>query len=186
MATEAELLAKLHKWLAGRRSPPSIFEVIETGDGELAAAFILKGFRAAAREAVVDRLQGEAAAFAPGPSPTGAGAIFRVINGIGAAWALTESERVALLGLRDAGDLEAARALPLAELSIEIIERIAILLDIFQTINVLLPEPNRADGWIRQPNKAPLFGGASALDVMLTGLERLRKVRACLSGQLHG
>lgn len=186
MATEEELLAKLERWLDSRPTPPNIFEVIETGDGQLTAAFVLKRFRAAARQAVVDRLEGEAGAMFPGDHPSGAGAVLRVMDCIGSAWMLTESERLTLLGLRDSGELEAARAMPIAELPIEVIERLAILLDIFQTINILLPEPESADGWIRRPNHSPLLSGSPALHMMLSGLEGMRTVRAYLIAQLHG
>lgn len=185
MATEDELLAKLERWLASRPAPPNIFEVIETGDGELFAAFVLKGFRAAAREAVVDRLQGEAAQMYRGEPSNSTGAVFRILDGLSDAWMLAAPERLALLGLRDSGDLKAARAVPIAELPIEIIERLAILLDIFQAINVLLPEPSRADAWIRTPNRAAIFAGASALVVMQSGIDGLRKVRSYLMAQLH-
>lgn len=185
MATEEELLAKLERWLASRPAPPSIFEVIETGDGQLTAAFVLKRFRAAARQAVVDRLQGEAGAMFPDDHPSGAGAVLRVMDGISSAWMLTEPERLALLGLRAPVELEAARAMPIAELPLEIIERLAIILDIFRTINILLPEPESADGWIRRPNNSPLLSGAPALHMMLSGLDGLRKVRAHLRAHLH-
>lgn len=186
MATEEELLAKLERWLATRPAPPSIFEVIETGDGQLTAAFVLKRFRAAARQAVVARLQGEAGAMFPGDHPSVAGAVLRVMDGIGSAWTLTEPERLRLLGLPNSRELEATRDMPIAQLPLEIIERLAIILDIFQMINILLPEAERADRWVRQPNKALLSSGASALHLMLSGLEGLRNVRAHLLAQLHG
>jgi rhodanese-related sulfurtransferase len=186
MATEDELLGKLERWLAGRPAPPSIFEVIETGDGQLAAAFVLKHFRSAAKQAVVDRLRGEAGALYSGDHQSGAGAALRVMDGIATAWMLTEAQRLSLLGLRDPKEFEAARAMPIAELPIDTIERLAVLLDIFQSINILLPEPARADTWIRTPNKAAALQGASALHVMLSGLEGLRKIRAYLKAQLHG
>jgi hypothetical protein len=186
MATEEELLAKFERWLATRPAPPTIFEVIETGDRQLTVAFVLKRFRAAARQAVVDRLQGEVGARFPGDQSTGSGAVLRIMDGIGSAWMLTEPERLALLGLRDFGELAAARAMPIAELPIELIERVAILLDIFQTINILLPQPESADGWVRRPNRFPLFSGESALHAMLSGLEGLRNVRHYLIASLNG
>jgi hypothetical protein len=36
-------------------------------------------------------------------------------------------------------------------------------------LQILLPEPAAADAWIKKPNSAPLFGGQSALDRMLSG-----------------
>jgi hypothetical protein len=33
----------------------------------------------------------------------------------------------------------------------------------------LLPDTSAADGWVRKPNHAHIFGGKSALDRMLSG-----------------
>ncbi|MFC7498454.1 antitoxin Xre/MbcA/ParS toxin-binding domain-containing protein [Enterovirga sp. GCM10030262] len=64
------------------------------------------------------------------------------------------------------------------------LERLAILLDIFQAINTLLPIGERADAWMRKPNRAPLFEGRSAIDIMLDhGVEGMRKLRSYLQSQ---
>ena len=52
MPDERELLDRLERWLATRPHPPTIFDVVETGNIELFAAFVLKGFRQAAAQAV--------------------------------------------------------------------------------------------------------------------------------------
>jgi hypothetical protein len=49
------------------------------------------------------------------------------------------------------------------------LERISYVLGIFKALQVLFPVPQIADDWVRQPNNAPIFGGASALDRMLAG-----------------
>lgn len=184
MPPEDELLAKLEEWLAAREEPPTVFDVIETGDGELLAAFILKGFRTAARQAVVDRLAGEATtAFADLSNATSA--VLRVFDGLAGAWSLEGSQRLALLGLAETAELQALRTAPLDEVPTEIVERVIILLDIFKAINTLLPEPSRADAWIRTPNSAPLFAGRPALDMMIDeGLEGLRRIRSYLQAQI--
>lgn len=185
MPLEHELLAKLEQWLAAQAEPPTLFDVIATGDRELVAAFILKGFRAAARQAVVDRLQREAAVTFTSELTNVTAAVLRVFDGIARAWSLEDGERIALLGLAQVADLSELRAAPLDELPTAIIERVVILLDIFKAINTLLPRPSRADAWIRSPNTAPLFGGRSALDVMVGGgLGGLREVRAYLQAQI--
>jgi hypothetical protein len=52
---------------------------------------------------------------------------------------------------------------------------------------VLLPEPAAADTWIKKPNTAPLFGGRSALQRMLSGLVAdLYVVRQYLDAQRGG
>jgi hypothetical protein len=52
---EDELQRRLEEWLSTRSSPPTVFEVIETGDGLLFAAYITKAFRAAALIAAEER-----------------------------------------------------------------------------------------------------------------------------------
>lgn len=167
MPRENELLARLEQWLAAQSAPPTLFDVIATGDHVLFAAFILKGFRAAARQAVIERFEWEAATTFASELMTATAVVPGLFDGLARAWSLEVGERLALLGLGDAAELQSLRAMPLDEVSTEIIERVAILLDIFKAINTLLPVPSRADAWIRAPNRAPMFGGRSALDVMV-------------------
>ncbi len=182
---ENELLARLEEWLAGQSEPPTLFDVIATGDRELLAAFILKGFRAAARQAVVERFEREATMTFASELTAATAAVMRVFDGLARAWSLEVDERLALLGLADAAELHAMWTISLDEVPTEVIERVAILLDIFKAINTLLPEPSRADAWIRVPNRAPMFGERSALKLMIDGgLEGLREVRAYLQAQI--
>ncbi|HET6431651.1 MbcA/ParS/Xre antitoxin family protein [Dyella sp.] len=51
----------------------------------------------------------------------------------------------------------------------DVIERISYLLGIFKALQILFPDPAQADGWLRRPNQAALFGGQSALERMLSG-----------------
>ena len=185
MPLESELLAKLEGWLAARSEPPTLLDVVATNDRELLAAFILKGFRVAARQAVADRLEREAAATFASELTNLTGVVLRVFDGIARAWSLEDSEGLALLGLAGTAELQALRVLPLDEVPTEIIERVAIVLDIFKAINTLLPQPTQADAWMRAPNKAPIFGGRSALDVMAgQSLKGLQEVRAYLQAEL--
>jgi hypothetical protein len=55
LESEDELLRRLEEWLATKSEPPTIFDVIETGNGLLIAAFVTKAFRAAAITAVEER-----------------------------------------------------------------------------------------------------------------------------------
>jgi hypothetical protein len=55
LESEDELLRRLEEWLATRSAPPTIFDVIATGDGLLFAAYVTKAFRAAAAVAVEER-----------------------------------------------------------------------------------------------------------------------------------
>lgn len=49
------------------------------------------------------------------------------------------------------------------------LERISYVLGIFRAINTLLPDKQIAADWVRRPNDASVFSGASALDRMLAG-----------------
>ena len=54
--TGDELLAKVDRWLETFPEPPSIFDVARTRDADLLAGFVLRGFRAAARQAVLEKI----------------------------------------------------------------------------------------------------------------------------------
>lgn len=49
------------------------------------------------------------------------------------------------------------------------LERISYLIGIWKDLQILFPDAEQADAWLRKPNTAPLFGGQSALDRMLSG-----------------
>jgi hypothetical protein len=49
------------------------------------------------------------------------------------------------------------------------IERISYLLGVWKSLQILFPDPAQADAWLHKPNSAPLVGGHSALDRMLSG-----------------
>jgi hypothetical protein len=67
------------------------------------------------------------------------------------------------------------------------LERISYVLGIYKTLQVLLPDERAADAWVRQPNTAPLFGGRSALQRMLSGhVSDLYVVRQYLDAQRGG
>jgi hypothetical protein len=53
--TEDELLSKLDRWVSQQSQPPTLKDVLATGDVELFGAYILRGFREAASAAVAAR-----------------------------------------------------------------------------------------------------------------------------------
>ena len=184
MASNHELLAKLERWLANQPKPPTLLDVIGTRDIELAAAYILKAFRKAAREAVLGRLSAEDPQRAQEHSRPGA--LGRIADGLAQAWDLTEAEEIALLGLADSSALIDLRSLPPEQASAETIERLSMLIDIYKALHTLLPEAAAANCWPRASNKAPMFGGSSALDVMMAGgVSKISEVRSYLWSQIH-
>lgn len=67
------------------------------------------------------------------------------------------------------------------------LERLSLVFGIYKALQVLLPVPERADAWPRRPNDAPLFGGRTALERMLTGMTSdLYVVRTYLDAQRGG
>lgn len=177
--SEEDLLDNLEQWLAARDQPPNLFEMIQGGDRELVAAYLLKVFRRATRKAVLRRLDLEAAFFGPDSDQLG-NAVARVFGGLSQAWKLSPQEQAALLGCGSPEAVPKAILVSDSAGPIEVIERVAILLDIFRDINALLPFTELADAWIRKPNSAPLFDGQTALSFMMRGLEQIRQVRQYL------
>lgn len=66
------------------------------------------------------------------------------------------------------------------------LERIAYVLGIFKSLQILLPDPPIADGWVRQPNTHPLFDGTPPLERLSAGrVADLYVVHQYLQAELH-
>ena len=112
------------------------------------------------------------------------GPALRTFFNLARTWDLSEQEQMKLLGLNSRSTLHAWKSGRVSKVSRDTLERISYLLGIFKAINILLPDMKRADEWIRLPNRAPLFGGRSALDRMTTGnIGDLYVVRQYLDAQ---
>ena len=73
------------------------------------------------------------------------------------------------------------------QLSRDTLERVSYVLGIYKALQILLPQAEAADTWVRKPNAAPLFDGRSALDRMLSGnVADLYVVRQYLDAQRGG
>lgn len=108
---------------------------------------------------------------------------FRIVD----AWRLDAAEAAVLLGV----DLSTCRRWRSDVLepwpSEGTVLRLAYIVDIYGTLQVLLRIPERADGWLRQPNSAANFEGRPALDRMLRGtVSDLRAVAEHLAAALSG
>lgn len=93
----------------------------------------------------------------------------RAFFNITGLWGLSTEQERTLLGrpgrstfFRWKRDLDGA-------LPHDVLERISYLLGIYKALEILFPEPAQADGWVKRPNQAPVFGGQSALERMLGG-----------------
>jgi hypothetical protein len=113
-----------------------------------------------------------------------AGPALRAFFQIAEHWGLGASQQRVLLGTPPASTFFKWKKLRDGSLPRDALERISYLLGIYKALQILLPDPQRADHWITEPNAAPLFGGRSALDRMLGGnVSDLYVVRQYLDAQ---
>jgi Protein of unknown function (DUF2384) len=104
-----------------------------------------------------------------GGTATLGGPGLRAFANIAEAWGLTVAEQLQLLGIASRSTFFKWRREPSPRLPRDTLERLSYLLGIYKSLQILLPDPKAADEWLRRPNTAPLFGGRSALERMLSG-----------------
>jgi antitoxin Xre/MbcA/ParS-like protein len=103
---------------------------------------------------------------------------------IAAAWKLSPREAMTLLGLNSRSTFHVWKGGKSGPLPRDTLERISYVLGIYKALQLLLPSDESADAWIRKPNTAPLFGGRSALERVLSGnVADLYEVRRYLDAQ---
>jgi len=83
-------------------------------------------------------------------------------------WKLSTKEQEILLGLHGSTFFKYKKDKNVV-LHKDTLERISYIIGIYKALNILFPDSERADKWIKKPNKAPLFNDKSALDIMLRG-----------------
>ncbi|HKT73332.1 MAG TPA: antitoxin Xre-like helix-turn-helix domain-containing protein [Steroidobacteraceae bacterium] len=104
-----------------------------------------------------------------GAAAAAAAAGLRAFARIAEAWRLPIAEQMTLLGLSSRSTYFKWRKDPHARLPRDTLERLSYLLGIYKALQLLLPDPVAADDWLHRPNEAPVFGGRSALQRMLSG-----------------
>ncbi|MCG3202426.1 MAG: hypothetical protein NFCOHLIN_02309 [Gammaproteobacteria bacterium] len=112
----------------------------------------------------------------------------RAFARIARLWRLSVEEQRTLLGQPPRSSFFAWRRHPeKAVLPRDTLERLSNILGIYKSLQILFPEPEIADAWIRKPNSAPPFGGQPALTRMLAGnVSDLHLVRRYLDGVRGG
>lgn len=110
----------------------------------------------------------EAPTSLPGSRQLSAAAL-RAFVRLSERWRLSIAEQMRLLGLRSRSTWFKWRRDPEVDLPPDTLERLSYLLGIYKALQLLFPDPQRADEWLRRPNDAAPFGGRSALDRMLSG-----------------
>ncbi len=110
-------------------------------------------------------------------------AFFRIAE----LWHLTVDEQIRLLGSPARSTYFKWKKQGASALPRDVLERISYILGIYKALQVLLPDERAADAWVRRPNAAPLFGGRSALERMLSGnVADLYEVRRYLDAERGG
>jgi hypothetical protein len=116
-----------------------------------------------------------------------AGPALRTFFRIADAWELRPDEARRLLGEPPRSTFFLWKRTGEGQLSRDALERISYVLGIYKALQILLPHQEAADAWVRKPNAAPLFGGSSALERMLSGnVADLYVVRQYLDAQRGG
>src|SRR5690349_13529810 len=106
----------------------------------------------------------------PRPSLDAAGgAGLRAFARVAELWHLSIAQQLVLLGIASRSTYFKWRKEREPKLPRDTLERLSYLLGIYKALQLLLPDAHAADSWIHKPNSAPPFGGASALERMLTG-----------------
>lgn len=116
------------------------------------------------------------------------GPALRAFFRVAALWGLDTAQERTLLGGPPASTYFKWKKDPqAANVSRDVLERISYVLGIFKALEILFPDPARADAWLSRPNDAPLFRGQSALERMLGGnVSDLFVVRQYLDAQRGG
>jgi hypothetical protein len=112
------------------------------------------------------------------------GPALRTFFRIAAAWQLSVLEQRALLGWPAASTYHKYKAGDLGALSFDTLTRLSLILGIYKSLQLLYPEPQFADNWVRMPNTNLLFGGTPPLTLMTDGgIDGLYKVRRLLDSR---
>ncbi|HEX6938115.1 MAG TPA: MbcA/ParS/Xre antitoxin family protein [Longimicrobiales bacterium] len=110
-------------------------------------------------------------------------AFFRIAE----LWGLTVDEQLRLLGSPARSTYFKWKRDGASSLPRDVLERISYVLGIYKALQILIPDDRAADAWVRKPNPAPVFGGRSALDRMLSGnVADLYEVRRYLDAERGG
>jgi uncharacterized protein (DUF2384 family) len=112
--------------------------------------------------------------------PAAMDAFFRLAE----AWGLSTDEQIRLLGSPARSTFFKWKK-EVSSLPNDTLERLSYIFGIYKALEILLPDPEQADSWIKRPNQ--YFNGRSALEIMMGGqVVDLYKVREYLDAQRGG
>lgn len=112
------------------------------------------------------------------------GPALRAFFNIASKWGLSAEQERRLLGAPSRSTYFRWKKERSGPLPHDVIERISYILGIYKALHILFTESSQADSWLKRPNAASIFGGATALDRMLGGqVSDLFVVRQYLDAQ---
>ncbi|MEP7207507.1 MAG: MbcA/ParS/Xre antitoxin family protein [Casimicrobiaceae bacterium] len=115
------------------------------------------------------------------------GPALRAFFRIAAAWKLSTDDARRLLGDPPRSTFFHWKQTGEGQLGRDTLERISYVLGIYKALQILLPQEEAADAWVRKPNDAPLLNGQSALERMRSGnVADLYVIRQYLDAQRGG
>jgi hypothetical protein len=115
------------------------------------------------------------------------GPALRTFFRIADAWQLTVNEQRALLGWPAASTYHKYKTGEHGALSFDTLTRLSLILGIYKSLQVLYPEAQFADAWVRLPNTNEVFAGRAPIVVMTDGgIDGLYRVRRLLDGRRGG
>jgi hypothetical protein len=100
-------------------------------------------------------------------------------------WNLNTEQSMTLLGIDSKSTYFKWKKTPeSSRLDKDKLDRLSYIFGIYKSLQILLPNPESADSWVKKENSASPFNGKSALDRMLSGhIVDLYVVRQYLDGQ---
>lgn len=102
-------------------------------------------------------------------------------------WSVTDDQAQILLGHINHSTFYNWKRTHYGQLTHDQLCRISLILGIYKSLQILFPDTESADSWIKKSNKAPIFSGRSALEIMLSGnYEDLVFLRQYLDAQRGG
>tara|TARA_R110000868_G_scaffold112049_5_gene302011 strand:+ start:888 stop:1292 length:405 start_codon:yes stop_codon:yes gene_type:complete len=115
------------------------------------------------------------------------GPALRTFFRIADLWELSVDDQMTLLGVTARSTFFKWKKDPNTVLPRDTLERISYIVGVYKALQILLPDEQAADDWVKRPNEAPVFAGQSALDRMLSGqVADLFVVRQYLDAQRGG
>ena len=115
------------------------------------------------------------------------GPALRTFFRIAELWELSVDDQMTLLGVAARSTFFKWKKDPNTVLPRDTLERISYIVGVYTALQILLPDEQAADDWVKRPNEAPVFAGQSALDRMLSGqVADLFVVRQYLDAQRGG